>query len=60
MESLKTKNQVLRTEKDKEGARHEEDVAEITDKHSKDMQDLGMKLCSLKLLYLEPRSICIC
>lgn len=40
MESLKTKNQVLKTEKDKEGARHEEEVAEIMDKHSKEMQDL--------------------
>lgn len=41
MESLKTKNQVLKTEKDKEGARHEEEVAEIMDKQSKEMQDLG-------------------
>lgn len=47
MESLKTKNQVLKTEKDKEGARHEEEVAEIIDKHSKEMQDLGNLLACL-------------
>ncbi|XP_039259037.2 cilia- and flagella-associated protein 57-like isoform X2 [Styela clava] len=40
MESLKTKNQVLKTEKEKEGAKHEEEVAEVIDKHSKEMQDL--------------------
>lgn len=41
MESLKTKNQVLKTEKEKEGAKHEEEVAEVMDKHSKEMQDSG-------------------
>ncbi|XP_078485320.1 cilia- and flagella-associated protein 57 [Ciona intestinalis] len=41
MESLKTKNQVLKTEKEKEVAKHEEELAEVVDKHSKDMQDLG-------------------
>lgn len=41
MESLKTKNQVLKTEKEKEIAKHEEELAEVVDKHSKDMQDLG-------------------
>lgn len=41
MESLKTKNQVLKTEKEKEGAKHEEEVVDVLDKHSKEMQDLG-------------------
>lgn len=40
MESLKTKNQVLKTEKEKEASKHEEEVAEVLDKHSKEMQDL--------------------
>ncbi|XP_076813301.1 cilia- and flagella-associated protein 57-like [Clavelina lepadiformis] len=40
MENLKTKNQVLKTEKEKEIAKHEEELAEVVDKHSKDMQDL--------------------
>ena len=40
MESLKTKNQVLRTDKDKEAARHEEDVGELLEKHSKELEDL--------------------
>jgi len=40
MESLKTKNQVLRTDKDKEAARHEEDVGELSEKHSKELEDL--------------------
>merc|ERR1739838_787028 len=40
MENIKTKNQVLKTEKEKEIAKHEEEVAEVTDRHSKDMQDL--------------------
>ncbi|KAL4237175.1 Cilia- and flagella-associated protein 57 [Mactra antiquata] len=40
MESLKTKNQVLKTEKDKEEAKHEEETAEIMEKHSKEMTDL--------------------
>lgn len=39
MENLKTKNQVLKTEKDKEVAKHEEEVAEVIDRHSRDMQD---------------------
>lgn len=42
MESLKTKNQVLKTEKEKEIAKHEDELAEVVDKHSKDMQDLGL------------------
>ena len=40
MESLKTKNQVLRTDKDKESARHEEEVGELLEKHSREMEDL--------------------
>ena len=41
MESLKTKNQVLKTEKEKEIAKHEDELAEVVDKHSRDMQDSG-------------------
>ncbi|XP_060606574.1 cilia- and flagella-associated protein 57-like [Ruditapes philippinarum] len=37
MESLKTKNQVLKTDKDKEEAKHEEEMAELMEKHSKKM-----------------------
>lgn len=40
MESLKTKNQVLKTEKDKEEAKHEEELSEYMEKHAKDLQDL--------------------
>ncbi|KAK3612310.1 hypothetical protein CHS0354_011028 [Potamilus streckersoni] len=40
MESLKTKNQVLKTEKDKEEAKHEEETAEIMEKHAKELTDL--------------------
>ncbi|XP_043941309.1 cilia- and flagella-associated protein 57 [Protopterus annectens] len=40
MESLKTKNQVLKTEKEKEEVRHEETMAEVLEKHSCEMQDL--------------------
>ncbi|XP_071508423.1 cilia- and flagella-associated protein 57-like [Diadema antillarum] len=40
MESLKTKNQVLKTEKDKEEAKHDEELAETMEKHSKEIQDL--------------------
>ena len=41
MESLKTKNQVLKTEKDKEEAKHDEELAETMEKHAKELQDLG-------------------
>lgn len=41
MESLKTKNQVLKTEKDKEETRHEEQVNDVLEDHSKELQDLG-------------------
>lgn len=40
MESLKTKNQVLKTEKDKEEARHDEELAEMMEKQSKELQEL--------------------
>ncbi|CAL1538634.1 unnamed protein product [Lymnaea stagnalis] len=40
MESLKTKNQVLKTDKDKEESKHEEELAEIMDNHAKELQDL--------------------
>lgn len=40
MESLKTKNQVLKTDKDKEGAKHEEELSETMDVHSKEMEDI--------------------
>ena len=40
MESLKTKNQVLKTDKDKEEAKHEEEIADLLEKHSKEHQDL--------------------
>lgn len=40
MESLKTKNQVLKTEKDKEEAKHDEELAETMEKHAKELQDL--------------------
>uniref|UniRef100_H2ZKC8 Cilia- and flagella-associated protein 57 n=1 Tax=Ciona savignyi TaxID=51511 RepID=H2ZKC8_CIOSA len=51
MEALKTKNQVLKTEKEKEVAKHEEELAEVVDKHSKDMQDLVLNnTCKLQPL----------
>lgn len=40
MESLKTKNQVLKTDKDKEEAKHEEEIADFSEKHGKELQDL--------------------
>ncbi|XP_063431022.1 cilia- and flagella-associated protein 57-like [Mytilus galloprovincialis] len=40
MEALKTKNQVLKTEKDKEEARHEEELTEKLEAHSRELQDL--------------------
>ena len=33
--------QVLKTDKDKEEAKHEEEMAEMMEKHSKEMTDLG-------------------
>ena len=40
MESLKTKNQVLKTEKDKAESNHEYALSEIIEKHNKELQDL--------------------
>ncbi|BFZ16806.1 hypothetical protein BsWGS_19845 [Bradybaena similaris] len=40
MESLKTKNQVLKTDKDREEAKHEEEMAELMENHGKELQDL--------------------
>jgi len=34
--------QVLKTEKDKEELKHEEEISEIMEKHAKELQDLGM------------------
>ena len=45
MESLKTKNQVLKTEKDKEEAKHDEELSELMEKHAKELQDLGIYTC---------------
>jgi len=39
---------VLKTDKDKEEAKHEEEMAELMEKHSKEMTDLG-KLIALSL-----------
>lgn len=41
MESLKTKNQVLKTDKDKEEAKHEEKTADLMEKQSNDVRELG-------------------
>ncbi|KAK1165059.1 hypothetical protein AOXY_G13492 [Acipenser oxyrinchus oxyrinchus] len=40
MESLKTKNQVLKTEKDKQELNHEKEIADVVERHSKEQQDL--------------------
>ncbi|XP_048457939.1 cilia- and flagella-associated protein 57 isoform X3 [Rhincodon typus] len=40
MESLKTKNQVLKTDKDKIELKHKEDTVLILDRHAKDIEDL--------------------
>ncbi|KAL3868099.1 hypothetical protein ACJMK2_040935 [Sinanodonta woodiana] len=40
MESLKTKNQVLKTDKDKDESKHEEEIREVMDKHGKELTDL--------------------
>ena len=41
MESLKTKNQTLKLEKDKEDKRYNEQVEEILDKHNEELQESG-------------------
>lgn len=38
MESLKTKNQVLKTDKDKEEAKHEEEIYDLREKHARELQ----------------------
>lgn len=43
MESLKTKNQVLKTEKEKQEQKQEDDVNDIMERHSKEVQDLGIR-----------------
>uniref|UniRef100_A0A0B7A6G0 Cilia- and flagella-associated protein 57 n=1 Tax=Arion vulgaris TaxID=1028688 RepID=A0A0B7A6G0_9EUPU len=40
MESLKTKNQVLKTDKDREEAKHDEDMADLMETHTDELQDL--------------------
>ena len=35
--------QALRTDKEKEAGRHEEEGQEITDRHIKDMQEIGQR-----------------
>ncbi|KAF5403160.1 cilia- and flagella-associated protein 57 [Paragonimus heterotremus] len=40
METLKTKNQLLKTEKEREEAYHEIQLQEIMEKHSRELQDL--------------------
>nr|XP_012631296.1 cilia- and flagella-associated protein 57 isoform X1 [Microcebus murinus] len=51
MESLKTKNQVLRTEKDKQDISHRERMEELLDKQSRELQDL--ECCNNQKLLLE-------
>ncbi|XP_029474302.1 cilia- and flagella-associated protein 57 isoform X2 [Rhinatrema bivittatum] len=40
MESLKTKNQLLKTDKEKQELKNQDDVAEILENHSREVQDL--------------------
>ncbi|CAH8666324.1 unnamed protein product [Dicrocoelium dendriticum] len=40
METLKTKNQLLKSEKEREAAHHEAQLQEIMEKHSRELQDL--------------------
>ncbi|XP_014592991.1 cilia- and flagella-associated protein 57 isoform X3 [Equus przewalskii] len=51
MESLKTKNQVLRTEKDKQDVLHRERVDDLLEKQSRELQDL--ECCNNQKLLLE-------
>ncbi|MGH0169155.1 UNVERIFIED_CONTAM: hypothetical protein FKN15_005121 [Acipenser sinensis] len=50
MESLKTKNQVLKTEKDKQELNHEKEIADVVERHSKEQQDLGTAAVHLEQL----------
>jgi len=36
--------QMLKTEKDKEEMKHEEELREVVEKHAKELQDLGLSL----------------
>ncbi|XP_071073611.1 cilia- and flagella-associated protein 57 isoform X2 [Dasypus novemcinctus] len=51
MESLKTKNQVLRTEKEKQDIMHQEHLDDLLDKQSRELQDL--EYCNNQKLLLE-------
>ncbi|XP_032157654.1 cilia- and flagella-associated protein 57 isoform X1 [Mustela erminea] len=51
MESLKTKNQVLRTEKEKQDVSHRERIEDLLDKQSRELQDL--ECCNNQKLLLE-------
>jgi len=37
--------QALKTEKDKDEMKHDEELREVTDKHAKELQDLGVLKC---------------
>jgi len=39
--------QVLKTEKDKEEMKHEEELREVMEKHVKELQDLGLSLAAV-------------
>ncbi|XP_008963610.3 cilia- and flagella-associated protein 57 isoform X4 [Pan paniscus] len=51
MESLKTKNQVLRTEKEKQDVYHHEHIEDLLDKQSRELQE--MECCNNQKLLLE-------
>ncbi|XP_012872235.1 PREDICTED: cilia- and flagella-associated protein 57 [Dipodomys ordii] len=51
MESLKTKNQVLKTEKERQDIAHHEYIDELLDKQSRELQDL--ECCNNQKLLLE-------
>ncbi|XP_006503434.1 cilia- and flagella-associated protein 57 isoform X1 [Mus musculus] len=51
MESLKTKNQVLKTEKEKQDISHRERLEELVDKQTRELQDL--ECCNNQKLLLE-------
>ncbi|XP_073936511.1 cilia- and flagella-associated protein 57 isoform X2 [Castor canadensis] len=51
MESLKTKNQVLKTEKEKQDIQHRERIDDLLDKQSRELQDL--ECCNNQKLLLE-------
>ena len=50
MESLKTKNQVLKTDKEKEEAKHEEEISDVREKHSRELQVSDFNLRSIPTL----------